>query len=154
MSELLPDIYFSRDFPVLVEIGRWEAAGRKGRVLSCEELAEVSSNSLDQVIESVGRLYHAGLVEAAVSSTFEGDDYMIERLTGAGLQASGLWPTPASLSDALVEALKREVQMAERQGDRERSRKLSAVIEVLKEVGPAVAARVVETLLKAYGLAT
>ena len=39
MSERLGDIYYSRDFPVLAEIGRWEAAGRPGHALNSEEIA-------------------------------------------------------------------------------------------------------------------
>jgi hypothetical protein len=150
MSERLGDIYYSRDFPVLAEIGRWEAAGRPGHALSPEEIANTIKKPVEQVVQSVGRLYHGGLVDAADASTFGGDDYMIRRLTGAGLQESGLWPRPADLAEALEDALKREIQTAA-QSDPERSQKLKFVLETLKEVGPAVIGRIVEAILKTYG---
>lgn len=150
MSERLGDIYYGRDFPVLAEIGRWEAAGRPGHALSPEEIANTIKKPVVEVVQSVGRLYHAGLVDAADASTFGGDDYMIRRLTGAGLQESGLWPRPANLAEALEDALKREIQRTA-QADPERSQKLKVVLETVKEVGPAVIGRVVEAILKTYG---
>jgi hypothetical protein len=149
MSERLGDIYYSRDFPVLAEIGRWEEAWRPGHALSPEEIANTIKKPLEQVIQSVGRLYHAGLVDAADASTFGGDDYMIRRLTGPGLQESGLWPRPADLAEALEDALKREIQTAA-QTNPERSQKLKVVLETVKEVGPAVIGRIVEAILKTY----
>src|SRR5438105_4155523 len=117
------DIYFSRDFPVLAAIARWEGAGRQGRALSPETIAEELKRPLGEVVQSVGRLYHAGLVDAADGSTFDGDDYMIRRLTAVGLQESGLWPKAADFSTALEEVLNREIKAASRT-DPERSKKL------------------------------
>jgi hypothetical protein len=150
MGERLGGIYFSQDFPVLAEIGRWEAAGRPGRALDPVAVAERLGRPLEQVVQSVGRLYHAGLVDAEDATTFGGDAYIINRLTGAGLQESGLWPKPADLSDALEEAVKREIQATER-SDPERSQKLRMVLDTLKEVGPQVIGRIVEAILKTYG---
>jgi hypothetical protein len=84
------------------------------------------------------------------ASTFGGDAYIINRLTAAGLQESGLWPKPADLSDALEEALKREIRETER-SDPERSQKLKMVLDTLKEVGPQVIGRIVEAILKTSG---
>jgi len=149
MSQPLDDIYFSRDFPVLAEIGRWEAAGRIDGFLRPETISENLKRPLEEVIQSIGRLYHSGFVDAADATTFGGEDYMINRLTGAGLQESGLWPKPAVLSEALEQALKREIQAAE-QTDPERSRKLKMVLDTLAEVGPQVIGRIVEAILKTY----
>ena len=150
MSQRLGDIYFSQDFPVLADIGRWEAEGRPGRVLDPVTVAERLGQPVQRVVQSVGRLYHSGLIDAQDASTFGGDAYIINRLTGAGLQESGLWPKPADLSDAFEEALKREIQATER-SDPERSQKLTMVLDTLKEVGPQVIGRVVEAILKTYG---
>lgn len=89
MSQRLDDIYFTRDFPVLAVIGKWEGEGRTDGFLRPETTAEGLKRPLDQVMQSVGRLYHAGLVDAADATTFGGEDYIIRRLTGAGLQESG-----------------------------------------------------------------
>lgn len=150
MSERLGDSYFSQDFPVLADIGRWESDGRPGRALDPVTVAERLGRPVEQVVQSVGRLYHAGLVDAVDASTFGGDAYIINRLTGAGLQESGLWPKPSDLSAALEEALKREIQATER-SDPQQSQKLRMVLDTLKEVGPQVIGRIVEAILKAYG---
>jgi len=113
-------------------------------------IAKALDRPPDQVVQSVGRLFHAGLVDAEDVSTFGGEDYWVRRLTGAGLQESGLWPKPADLSAALEEALKREIRASERT-DPERSQKLKMVLDTLKEIGPQVIGRVVEAILKTYG---
>lgn len=152
MTDRLADIYFSRDFPVLAEIGRWETQGRPGRALDGVAIAQRLGLDREQIIQAVGRLYHAGLIDAVDISTHGGEGYIVKHLTGAGLQESGLWPKPAELSAALEEALKREIQSSER-SDPERSQKLKIVLETIKDVGPQVIGRIVEAILKTYGAA-
>jgi hypothetical protein len=141
------DIYFSRDFPVLAAIARWEAAGREDRHLRPESIAEQLGRPLKEVIASIGRLYHAGLVDAADGTTSGGEDYMVRRLTGAGLQESGLWPKAADLSTAIRQLLEREVKATERT-DPERSRKLKVILDTLSDLGAGFAAKFAADLLK------
>lgn len=54
--ERLPDIYFSLDYRVLLEIGRWELAGRPGGSLRPEHVAEVLGEPQAKVQAAVGRL--------------------------------------------------------------------------------------------------
>src|SRR2546423_15288506 len=89
------DIYWSRDFPVLLVIARWDLdEGRPGTyvnpVLLMQSVADLSLTRKEQV-ESVGRLYRAGLVRAKTATGHdiggEGihEDYMIQGLTPVGL---------------------------------------------------------------------
>jgi hypothetical protein len=141
------DIYFSRDFPVLASIAAWEEQGRPGRALGSETIAEQLGRPVAQVIQSLGRLYHAGLVDCADVSTFGGDNYIVNRLTAAGLQESGLWPKSADLSTALTEVLQHEIQTSAR-ADPERSKKLQVVLDTLSDLGANFAARFASELLK------
>jgi hypothetical protein len=141
------DIYFSRDFPVLASIARWEAAGRANGHMRPETIAEELGRPLDEVLQSVGRLYHAGLVDAADASTFGGEDYMIRRLTGAGLQESGLWPKPADLATALRQVLEAEVRATQR-ADPDRSNKMKAILDALSDLGTTFTAKLAAELLK------
>jgi hypothetical protein len=149
MGQRLDDIYFTRDFPVLAAIGKWEGDGRTDGFLRPETIAEGLQRPLDQVMQSIGRLYHAGLVDAADATTFGGEDYMIRRLTAAGLQESGRWPKSGDLSSALEEVLKREIQVASRT-DPERGKKLQILLDTLSDLGASFAAKLAAELLKIF----
>jgi hypothetical protein len=141
------DLYFSRDFPVLAAIARWEAAGRANRYLRAETIAEEVERPVEEVIQSLGRLFHASLVDAAELSSHDGEDYMVKRLTRAGLEESGLWPKPANLAIALREALEREVQATART-DPGRSQKMKMILDELGDLGTTFAAKLAAELLK------
>lgn len=141
------EIYFSRDFPVLVAIARWEAGGRANGHLRPETIAEEIGQPLDQVTQSIGRLFHDGLVDAADATTFGGEDYMVRRLTGAGLQESGLWPRPADLAAALRQVFEREAQVVERT-DPERGQKMRRLLDEIGDLGTSFAAKLAIELLK------
>ena len=141
------DIYFSRDFPALAAIARWEAAGRVDQHLRPETIAEQLGRPLDEVMQSIGRLYHSGLVDAADASTFGGEDYIVRRLTRAGLEESGLWPKPADLATALRQLLEHEIQATART-DPEQSRKLQLVLDTVSDLGASFAAKFAAELLK------
>jgi predicted transcriptional regulator len=141
------DIYFSRDFPVLATIARWEEQGRVGRALDTHRIAEELGRPSAEVIQSVGRLYHAGLVDCEDVTTFGGEEYIVNRLTASGLQESGLWPKSGDLSDALAEILKQEIQATSR-SDPERSHKLQVVLDTVSDLGASFAAKFAAELLK------
>jgi len=145
--ERVGDIYFSRDFPVLAAAARWEEQGRADGFLRPETIADELRRPTLEVIQSVGRLYHAGLLDCADASTFGRDDYMIRRLTGAGLEESGLWPKPADLSIAIVAVLREEIQATAR-ADPERSRKLQVILDTVTDLGTGFAAKFASELLK------
>ncbi len=140
------DIYFSRDFPVLAAIARWEEQGRAGN-LEPHTIAEEIGRPRAEIILSVGRLYRAGFVDCADTSTHGGENYIIVRLTASGLQESGLWPKPADLSGALTEVLRREIE-ATASSDPERSRRLKVVLDYLSDIGSSFLAKLTAELLK------
>lgn len=141
------EIYYSRDYPVLLAIARWEAAGRPDRHLRPETIAKQLEKPLDEIIQSTGRLYHTGLIDAADASSSDGDYFMVLRLTGVGLEESGLYPRPADLSAALREVLEREAQATEK-SDPERSRKIRAALDAISDVGTSLLAKVAAELVK------
>jgi len=143
------DIYYSRDFPVLAAIAKWEEQGRTQQ-MDPQRIAEELGRSVGEVIQSLGRLCHHGLVDCIDVSTHGGDAYIVNRLTASGLQESGLWPKPADLSSALAEVLKREIQATSR-SDPERSQKLRVVLETLGDLGTSFAAKLAAELLKNLG---
>jgi len=147
--ERLGDIYYPRDFPVLAAIARWEEQGRRGS-LEPWKIAEEIGRPREHVVQSLGRLCHAGLVDCVDVSTHGGEGYIVKRLTAAGLQESGLWPKPADLSDALAQVLKREIQ-ATASSDPERSRKLQVVLDNLSEFGSSFLAKLAAELLQNLG---
>lgn len=145
--ERVGDIYFGRDFPVLASIAQWEEQGRANRHLRPETIADELKRPVRDVIQSLGRLYHAGLVDYADASTMGGDYYMVRRLTAAGLQESGLWPRPTDLSTALADVLRHEIQTTAR-SEPERSQKLQVVLDTVTDLGAGFAAKFAAELLK------
>ena len=72
---------------------------------------------------------------------------MVRRLTGAGLQESGLWPKPTDLAAALRQVLEREAQVVERT-DPERGLKMRRVLDEIGELGTSFAAKLAIELLR------
>jgi predicted transcriptional regulator len=141
------DIYFSRDFPVLAAIARWEEQGRAQRSIDAETIAKETGLERAQVAQSLGRLCHAGFLDCVDMSTYGGENYLVNRLTASGLQETGLWPKAGDLSTAIAEVLQREIQATSR-SDPDRSRKLQTVLDTVTDLGASFAAKFAAELLK------
>jgi hypothetical protein len=147
--ERLPDIYYSLDYRVLLEVGRWELAGRPDGFLRPESVAHKLGEPPEKVQAAVGRLWRASYIDAIDASTMsEGEDYMVRRMLQPGLEETGLWPE----SEDLALTLRRTLEAAAIQLDKtdpERGKKARAVLEQLGDLGTSFTAKVAAELLKA-----
>jgi DNA-binding MarR family transcriptional regulator len=129
--ERLDDIYFRLDYPVLLEVGRWELAGRPDRFLRPETIADKLGQPLAAVTAALGRLLRRGYIDAADGSDNSGEYYMVHRMEAAGLEETGAWPTPATLRDRILAELEAAAdRIAEAEPDK--SRRLRQVVEFLR----------------------
>jgi Iron dependent repressor, N-terminal DNA binding domain len=148
--ERLGDLYYTRDYPVLLEVGRWVAAGRPSGILRPSAIAESLGRDGASVIESISRLRHAGYLEADHISAMGGGSYVIRQLTDVGLRECGAWPSQASLAEVLKTVLEREAREAD-SSDPARGRKIRAVLDALGELGISFSAKLAAELLKSLG---
>ncbi len=146
-QDRLPDIYIPLDYPVLLEVGRWMAGGRQGGILPPGTIADSLGRDHPSVIESVGRLRHAGYLDAEHISAMGGEAYIIKRLTAQGLRECGLWPTESSLADVLKAVLEQEAREAER-NDPDKGRKIRQVLEIVSDLGTSFSAKLAGELLR------
>jgi len=144
------DIYWGRDFPVLLAIARWELdEGRPGTyvnpVLLMQSVADLSLTRKEQV-EVVGRLFRADLVRAKRVSGHdiggEGihEDFIIEGLTPAGLSEVGSYPKSSSLAAMLTVVLQHQATELERT-DPAKGQKVRTILHELGDLGTDFAAK-------------
>ena len=132
-DEPIPEIYFSRDFPVLKAIARWEAADRRGDHIRPESIAQELKLPVETVVQSLGRLYHGGLVDAVDASSQDAEFYFVRRLTAAGLRESGLWHKEPDLAEGLRVVLEREIKVS--RSDPKRRQRLQEILDAATELG-------------------
>jgi len=145
--ERLPDVYFKRDYPVLLEIVRWDISGRPDSALDPRRIAQKLGRPENEVTASVGRLFHGGYIDAADASTFEGDDYMIRRATAAGLRECGAWPDSDDLAMTLRRVLEAQATQLEAT-DPEKGRKVREILDAAGDLGTSFMAKLAAELLK------
>jgi hypothetical protein len=151
------DIYWSRDFPVLLVIARWELDdGRPGTYMNPHLLMDrVGDLSLlhKELVEAVGRLYRNDLVRARriaghdIGGPGIHEDFMIEGLTPAGLSEVGSYPKASQLAATLTVVLQHEASELER-ADPEKGRKVRTIIHELGDLGTDFAAKLAAELLR------
>ena len=141
----VPDIYFSRDFPVLKVIAQWEAAGRSDGHLRPEVIAEQTHLPVEQVNQSLGRLVQGRLIDAA-DTIDQGEYYMVRRLTHEGLRESGLWAKETDLADGIRIVLEAEIKAAS--GDDKRRALLKQVLDAAGDLGTSFLAKLAAELMK------
>lgn len=135
MSELLPDVWFVRDRPVLVEVARQVEGG--SRRIYPESVAEATGLSIDDVIRAGEVLLDRGLVTTAKASGAR--VLWFDGITGPAYPLTGLHPDPGTAVERLEAAL-REAEAAAPEQERGKFR---AVLGGLKDMGQDVAAQVV-----------
>jgi hypothetical protein len=135
MSDLLPDVWFKRDRPVLVEVARQVEAGR-GRI-EPEPVAKATGLSVDEVIRAGEVLLDRNLVTTAKA---HGTRVLwFTGITGDAYQLTGLHPDPGTA----VERLEAALQQAEAQAPEQERGKFRAVLDALRDMGQDVATQVV-----------
>ncbi|MGY1826243.1 hypothetical protein [Blastococcus sp. SYSU DS0541] len=108
--ELLPDTWFSRELPVLIEAVRHFDASNQP--LPTDTIADSLGWDVDQVGAAVRRLERVGLLEElGVGLGTAGGDY-VARVSADAYRATGAWPTPEIAADRLLAALQAAVDKA------------------------------------------
>lgn len=106
--ELLPDTWFSRELPVLVEVVRhFDAVNQP---LSADTVAETLCWDVETVMAAVRALDRGGLVRDMVGGGAPGA--WIGAVSADAYRATGAWPTPDTAADRLLAALQAAVDKA------------------------------------------
>jgi len=138
--ELLPDLYYRLDYPVLLEIGRWVEAGRAEGSLRPELVAHRLGQPPAEVQAAVGRLWRGGKIDVADGSSPGEEAYMIRRMLPAGLRETGLWRDAGDLADRLQRFLDAQAAAVEH-SDPEQASKIRRWAAALVDLGVRFAAQ-------------
>ena len=141
----LPDVWFTRDLPVLRAIARLVDDPQHGGRPYLGQVVPASGLPKPQVQAAARALHEAGYVE--VLTTYSGE---IVRFTGISAEArrlAGLWPTPQGEWDRLLEQLAARAAQAPTEVERVRWRALS---EAATALGPDDGALLMAALIGGY----
>lgn len=131
----MKELWFSRDLPVLQGIVE-EFEIRDRPPLGLSHLAELTGFSLAEVGKACMNLQKAGFLELVTAMS--GNDYSpwcVKEISASALVATGAWPSPESLSVAIVEELVRTPEAADSEHQVGWLKKiLSGAEEVSKEI--------------------
>jgi hypothetical protein len=128
-SEQLPDVWFSRDLPVLRAISRLVDSPAHGGAPYLGQVVPASGLSKRDVTAAARALVSAGYVEALTNVAGE-----VVRFTGISAEArrlAGLWPTPQGEWDRLREQLAVRAEKAPTDVERARWRAFSEAAEAI-----------------------
>lgn len=147
----MPDVFFRRDFPVLLAIAKWDLDGREGHFLGVERLGAKLPTGLSlsapELFLAVNRLVDGGYVDAARMSTFGWQDFEIRGLQERGLREVGAWPQGEDLATGLARVLETEARTMERT-EPEKGRKVRTILTAMGDLGTDFAAKLAAELLK------
>jgi hypothetical protein len=141
----LPDVWFTRDLPVLRAIARLVDEPQHGGAPYLGQVVPASGLPKPAVMSAARALVSAGYVEALTNYAGE-----IVRFTGISAEArrlAGLWPTPQGEWDRLLEQLTARAENAPTDGERQRWRALS---DAAAAVGPDDGALLMAALIGGY----
>ena len=141
----LPDVWFTRDLPVLRAIARLVDEPAHGGAPYLGQVVPASGLPKPDVVAAARALVSAGYVEAL--TTYSGE---IVRFTGISAEArrlAGLWPTPQGEWDRLLEQLAARAAQAPTDVERERWR---AFGDAAAAVGPDDGALLMAALIGGY----
>lgn len=149
--ERVADLFYSRDFPVLVAIAQWEIEGRPDRALEPREIVERMGTSigLQRVLESIRRLAENDYIEAKDNSTHDELDFMVTAMTERGLRECGAWPEAKDLAAAFKASLEAQATELEN-SDPERGKKVRTILAAMGDLGTDFAAKFSAEFAKAY----
>lgn len=102
MTESLPDLWASRDLPVLLAAAQLLEEARPP--ITSNAVAERAGVDFAAAVRALLHLGHEYL-EIRDSSTYDGRDCYVYAITPAGLRASGQWPSPEAAAERFLSAL-------------------------------------------------
>jgi hypothetical protein len=141
----LPDVWFTRDLPVLRAIARLVDEPQHGGAPYLGQVVPASGLQKPQVTAAARALVAAGYVEALTNYAGE-----IVRFTGISAEArrlAGLWPTPQGEWDRLLDQLTARAENAPTDGERQRWR---ALADAARAIGPDDGALLMAALIGGY----
>lgn len=109
MTEPLPDLWASRDFPVLVAVAR--LLDETGRPVTSYEVASEVQIEQPTAVRALTNLAHGFLEVRSENSVSDNDCYVVG-ITADGLRAAGQWPSPEAAVDRLIAALDAQIDVA------------------------------------------
>ena len=141
----LPDVWFTRDLPVLRAIARLVDEPKHGGNPYLGQVVPASGLAKPEVLAAARALADAGYVQ--VLTTYSGE---IVRFTGISAEArrlAGLWPTPQGEWERLLEQLAARAQNAPTDVER---RRWQAMADAAAAIGPDDGALLMSALIGGY----
>ena len=143
---LLPDAWFTRDFPVLRAIARLvDAPEHGGSPYLLGAVVPASGLPKAEVIASAKALAAAGYIEPLTNHA--GDIVRITAISAEARRLAGLWPTPQGEWERLLEQLTARAEHAPTDVERQRWR---AFAEAATAVGEHDGALLMSALIGGY----
>jgi hypothetical protein len=141
----LPDVWFTRDLPVLRAIVRLVDEPATGSAPYLGAVVPASGLPKPEVVSAAKALVDSGLVEALTN--YAGDIVRFTAVSAEARRLAGLWPTPQGEWDRLLEQL--EVRAANALSDVERTR-WRALADAAAAIGPDDGALLMSALIGGY----
>src|SRR3954451_5539203 len=140
-----PDVWFTRDLPVLRAIVRLVDEPATGSAPYLGAVGTASGLPKPGVVSAAKALVDSGLVEALTN--YAGDIVRFTAVSAEARRLAGLWPTPQGEWDRLLEQL--EARAANALSDVERAR-WRAFADAATAVGPDDGALLMHALIGGY----
>src|SRR3954453_8699505 len=145
-GELLPDVWFTRDLPVLRAIARLvDEPKHGGAPYLLGSVVPASGLPKADVIAAAKALASAGYIEALTNHA--GDIVRITAISGEARRLAGLWPTPPGEGERLFQQL--TARAANAATDVERAR-WQAFADAATAIGPDHGALLMSALIGGY----
>ena len=142
----LPDVWFTRDLPVLRAIVRLVDEGEHGgSPYLLGQVVPASGLPKADVVNAARALVSAGYAEALTNHA--GDIVRFTAVSPEARRLAGLWPTPQGEWDRLLEQLTARAENAPTEVERERWR---AFADAAAAVGPDAGALLMQSLVGGY----
>ena len=146
LDQPLPDVWFTRDLPVLRAIARLVDSSEHGSSpYLLGAVVPASGLPKQEVIAAAKALVSAGYVEALTNHA--GDIVRLTAISPEARRLAGLWPTPQGEWDRLLEQLTARAAQAPTEVERQRWR---AFADAATAVGPDDGALVMSALIGGY----
>ncbi|WP_369134215.1 hypothetical protein [Modestobacter sp. I12A-02662] len=145
VPEPLPDVWFTRDLPVLRAIVRLVDEPATGSAPYLGAVVPASGLPKPQVVSAAKALVDAGLVEALTN--YAGEIVRFTAVSGEARRLAGLWPTPQGEWDRLLEQLQARATRALSETERTRWR---ALADAAAAIGPDDGALLMSALIGGY----
>ena len=146
------DIWFSRDLPVLEVIVQYFEENDRP-LLNLSTVAEMSGFTVHEVGKAAQNLDNAGYLDLQILMT--GSDFgpwFIQKVHSEALFATGAWPTPESLTKAMIDELEKLANTQSDEGEKGwLKRIMSGAGDISKEVFIRVLTEVAAKVLSPNG---